>query len=278
MKETLDLSAFGSICPQKVSSFVRIVCALNLQTSISAILEKSWAFSIALDGGNKSDTSYLDIRIRNVSSCGVLSNLHLLAIQMRDRHTGEHMYNLALTALDNLAPDWRNRIISVTTDGASSTTGHYCGVASRFGNAALSGLYRVWCALHQHDLVLRQLYYSLCDDSFVGTVTLMTGHLQRQPDCRDGIKVSTMCQHSSKSSNGLLQTKWLLLHIQHQREWSLVQWLQVLILCGEDVGSNPAGKLFTPQKLSIHIPNPSLPPSLRRRQGRVPSEILQTFS
>jgi hypothetical protein len=56
MKETLDLSAFGSICPQKVSSFVRIVCALNLQT-ISAILEKSWAFSIALDGGNKSDTS-----------------------------------------------------------------------------------------------------------------------------------------------------------------------------------------------------------------------------
>ena len=46
-------------------------------------------------------------------------------------------------------------------------------------------------------------------------------------------------------------------------EWSIVQWLQVLILT--DVGSNPAGKLFTPQKLSIHIPNPSLPPSLRRR-------------
>jgi hypothetical protein len=61
------------------------------------------------------------------------------------------------------------------------------------------------------------------------------------------------------------------------KEWSLVQWLQVLILCGEDVGSNPAGKLFTPQKLSIHIPNPSLSPSMRRRQGRVPSEILQTF-
>jgi hypothetical protein len=61
------------------------------------------------------------------------------------------------------------------------------------------------------------------------------------------------------------------------REWSLVQWLQVLILCGEDVGLNPAGKLFTPQKLSIHIPNPLLPPSLRRRRGRLPSEILQTF-
>jgi hypothetical protein len=58
-------------------------------------------------------------------------------------------------------------------------------------------------------------------------------------------------------------------------EWSLVQWLQVLILCGEDVCLNPAEKLFTPQKLSIHIPNPSLSPSLRRRRGRVPSDILQ---
>ena len=57
-----------------------------------------------------------------------------------------------------------------------------------------------------------------------------------------------------------------------------MQWLQVLILCGEDVGSNPAGKLFTPQKLSIHIPNPSLRPSLRRRRGRVPGEILRHFS
>ncbi len=62
-------------------------------------------------------------------------------------------------------------------------------------------------------------------------------------------------------------TEW---HLPLTGEKSLVQWLQVLILCGEDVGSNPAGKLFTPQKLSIHIPNPSLPPSLRRRQGRVP--------
>ncbi|KAI2514226.1 hypothetical protein MHU86_119 [Fragilaria crotonensis] len=179
MKETLGLSALGSMCPQKVSSFVRIVCASNLQT-ISAILKESWAFSIALDGGNKSDTTYLDVRIRVVSSCGVLSNLHLLAIPMRDRHTGEHMYDLASTALDNLAPDWRNRIISVTTDGASSMTGQYRGVASRFGNAALPGFYRVWCALHQLDLVLQRLYNSLCDDSFVGTVTSMTGHLRRQ--------------------------------------------------------------------------------------------------
>ncbi|KAI2511197.1 hypothetical protein MHU86_3162 [Fragilaria crotonensis] len=82
MKETLGLSALGSMTPQKVSSFARVVCAANLQT-ISAMLKRSWAFSIALDGGNNSDTSYLDIRIRIVSANGILSNLHLLAIPMR---------------------------------------------------------------------------------------------------------------------------------------------------------------------------------------------------
>jgi hypothetical protein len=165
--------------PQKVSSYVRIACAANLQT-ISAILKDSWAFSIALDGGNKSDTSYLDVRLRVISNHGVLLNLHLLAIPMRERHTGEHMFELVSTALDNLSPEWRSQIVSVTTDGASSMTGQYRGVASRIANVALPGFYRVWCALHQLDLVLQRLYNSLCDDSYVGTVTSLTGHLRRQ--------------------------------------------------------------------------------------------------
>ncbi len=80
MKDTLGLSAIGCISPQKVSSFVRVVCAANLQT-ISSMLKQSWAFSIALDGGNKSDTSYLDVRIPVVSGSGILSNLHLMAMQ-----------------------------------------------------------------------------------------------------------------------------------------------------------------------------------------------------
>ena len=141
MKETLRLSMLRSMSPQKVSSYVQIACASNLQT-IAAVLKESWAFSIALDGRNKSDTSYLDVRIPvAVSSRGVLLNLHLLVIPMRERHTGEHMFELVFTALDNLAPDWKTQIISVTTDGASSLTGQYRGVASRIANVALPGFY-----------------------------------------------------------------------------------------------------------------------------------------
>ena len=90
------------------------------------------------------------------------------------------MHDLAAKTLDNLVPDWRSRIISITTDGASSMTGQFRGVASRFGNVALPGFYRIWCALHRLDLVLQRLYTSLCDDSFVGTLTSLTGHLRRQ--------------------------------------------------------------------------------------------------
>jgi hypothetical protein len=137
---------------------------------------QSRAFSIALlDGGNKSDTSYLDVRICVVSARGtILSNLHLLPIPMRERHTGEHMFNLTSTALDHLVPHWRSRIISVTTDRASSMTGQNRGVASRLGNVALPGFYQVWCALHRLDLALQQLYNALCHDLFVGTETSHT--------------------------------------------------------------------------------------------------------
>ena len=34
--------------------------------------------------------------------------------------------------------------------------------------------------MHQLDLVLQRVYNSLCDDSFVGTLTSLTGHLRRQ--------------------------------------------------------------------------------------------------
>jgi hypothetical protein len=93
---------------------------------------------------------------------------------------GENMFYFVSTALDNLAPDWRRRIISVPTDGASSMTGHRQDIASRLQNVSLPGFYRVWCAIYQVDLVLQKLYKSLCNDSFVWTMTSMTGHLCRQ--------------------------------------------------------------------------------------------------
>jgi hypothetical protein len=60
---------------------------------------------------------------------------------MRERHTGERMCDWASRVLDNLVPDWRCQMISITTDcAASSMTDQYRGDASRFGNATLPHL------------------------------------------------------------------------------------------------------------------------------------------
>ena len=102
--------------------------------------------------------------------------------------------------------------------------------------------------------------------------------VNHMPDPRTGLSPSDVFTKTRWEQKKLMDVHlWGCPVYVLDREWSLVQWLQMLILCGEDVGSNPAGKLFTPQKLSIHIPNPSLCPSLRWRRGRVPGEILQTF-
>ena len=63
VKKRADLREPGCINMQKVITYSRFVCAMAYQM-ISDILKSVWAFSIALEGGNKSDNSYLDVRIR----------------------------------------------------------------------------------------------------------------------------------------------------------------------------------------------------------------------
>ena len=60
------------------------------------------AFSIGIDAGNNAGMSYLDVRMR----CYLQNNLrcfHLLAIPMRERHTGEYQFYLVVALLDVIA-------------------------------------------------------------------------------------------------------------------------------------------------------------------------------
>ena len=71
-------------------------------------------------------------------------------------------------------------MLSITTDGEKSMTGHIQGVATRFEQAALPGFFRIWCGLHQLDLVLKQFYTALMDKSFYGILTNLISYLQQQ--------------------------------------------------------------------------------------------------
>ena len=122
-KEQTGLASLGSVSEGKVASYIRFVCALNLQ--------RITAFSLAMDMSTHMSTSYIDIRIR-MFTCGSLQNFHLLAIPMFSSHTGEEIFSHASKALDVVCPDWRGVMISISTDGERKMTGRIQGVATRF--------------------------------------------------------------------------------------------------------------------------------------------------
>ena len=177
-KEISMDSKLGFINRTKISQMVRLQCAISLQV-IKRALEKVWSFSIALDAGNKSNTSYLDIRIRFVLH-GAIYNIHLIAIPMFESHTGLYMYQLFEKVFDVLCCNWREKIIGYTSDGASSMTGSVKGVGTRIGQVALPGFFRIWCGAHQLDLVVQAVLKSMYNEAFVKTIQSLTGYLRRQ--------------------------------------------------------------------------------------------------
>ncbi|KAI2490908.1 hypothetical protein MHU86_23673 [Fragilaria crotonensis] len=114
VKEQTGMGHLGSVSDGEVAQLCRIVCAINLQY-LKELFKKVWAFSIGLDAGNNAGSSYLDIRMRCLFK-GDIQNLHLLAIPMRERHTGEYQANLVVSLLDVLAPNWRHQLIGIATD------------------------------------------------------------------------------------------------------------------------------------------------------------------
>ena len=177
-KEATSLAQIGNINISKVITSTRYICAMAYQM-ISDTLGSLWAFSIALDGGTKSNVSYLDVRIR-FSVQETIHNLHLVAIPMRESHTGDYMFRLVADFLNALCPSWKAKLIGVSSDGASNMTGHISGVVSRLHKVCLPGCYRVWCAAHQMDLAVQKVFKKLCNDSFINTLLGITGRLRRQ--------------------------------------------------------------------------------------------------
>ena len=206
-KETTHLGQIGCINMSKVIAYTRYICAMAYQM-IADVLKSVWAFSIALDGGNKSSNSYLDLRIR-FSVNEVMHNIHLVALPMRERHTGQYMFNIVSEFFDVLCENWKSKLIGIASDGTSSMTGHRSGVVTRLHQVSLPGCYRVWCGAHQMDLVVQKIFLKLCDDSFVSTVMAMTGHLRRQKNLISEMK--SKCPR-------FIDTRWLSMQ-------KLLKWL-----------------------------------------------------
>lgn len=178
-KERTGLAAIGSCTDLHVAKYVRYICAINLQM-LSELMMKCWTFSIALDMSTHMSRSYLDIRGRfHIISRGI-GNFHFIGIPIYDRHTAEVIFNSTKKFLDVLCPSWENIIVGITTDGEKKMTGRVSGVSTRFQSIANPGFIRVWCAAHQLDLVLQDVYSNLAKESFYSELTNLISYLRRQ--------------------------------------------------------------------------------------------------
>src|SRR5579859_7731853 len=123
---------------------------------------------------------------------------------MYEAHTSENMFILVRRIFDVICPHWRMQLISVGSDGASSMTGQFQGVVTRLANkSANNKFYRVWCGLHQLDLVLKCAYTELWDNEVIDIMKKFIAHLRQQQGLITEMQATCL----------QLMTRWLIMGI-----------------------------------------------------------------
>ena len=100
---------------------------------------------------------------------GVLQNFHLLAILMRQCHTGEYQYDLVVEATETSA-HWYNNQWCICYDWVRTRDALDC----RNGN-----IFRIWCGAHQLNLIVKKAFNELMNEKILKTLTGVTSHLWR---------------------------------------------------------------------------------------------------
>ena len=78
-------------------------------------------------------------------------------------------------------------ILSIGIDGERTMTGRINGVQTLFKRAANYPVVRIWCGLHQVDLVTQREYEQLCDEIVI-LLTSMISYLRRQQNLQIKMK------------------------------------------------------------------------------------------
>jgi hypothetical protein len=132
---------------------------------------------------------------------GFIENLHVLAIPLRDAHTGIVMANSIERVMRTLrGVSWKTKLVGIATDGAHDMTGRIKGAVTRLSQGTLRVFYRVWCVSHQLDVVIQGVGSNLCGDTFYSRLTALIGQLRRQQNL-----VSSM----NSSCPTVASTRWL---------------------------------------------------------------------
>ncbi len=176
-KEVCDIPKLGACRDYLVASYARVACALSIE-HISQVLCSKWAFSVAFDvSTDLQQTSWVDVRIRYYQN-SALENLHLITLPFAGRHIGLAMFEMFEKLFDAVCPLWKDKLIGCSMDGATNMTGRLSGVVTRIQNVVKPNFMRVWCLLHQIDIIMQKVY-KRAGCNFYKTLTSIVSFLRR---------------------------------------------------------------------------------------------------
>jgi len=138
-KDRTKTAKLGGVNDLMVAQWVRVLVAVSLQQIVFIFGHESvWAFSFARDGSTNRGHSFFDTHLC-VCYNGVLVNLHFVVLPMFVRHTAFNIFELAVKAFDALFPNWRSKLLSISSDGKNTMTRRHMGFVTRMANEAAVG-------------------------------------------------------------------------------------------------------------------------------------------
>ncbi|KAH8941002.1 hypothetical protein BDL97_14G014500 [Sphagnum fallax] len=185
-----------------VGQYVRVLVDDNLQDISDLMGDLSvWAFSLAFDSSTHFEQSFFDLHIW-ICFKGRLCNLHLVGLSLFDRHTTKILYNLLCKFLDALYPNWHVKLLNASSDGKNTMTGRHAGLVTRIARCTEFNVMRVWCALHQIDIIVKSSAEGINGGAYVKDVHV--GHvLNFYKQYRRLIIAHTLEKHSEKLSSDM---------------------------------------------------------------------------
>jgi hypothetical protein len=156
-KKVCDIPKLDACSDYLVASYARVACALLIE-HISQVLCSKWAFSVAFDASTDlQQTSWVDVCIRYYQN-SALENLHLITLPFASRHTGLATFEMFEKLFDTVYPLWKDKLIGCSTDEAANMTRRLSGVVTRIQNVVKPNFMRMWCLLHQIDIIMQKVY------------------------------------------------------------------------------------------------------------------------
>ena len=157
-KEHCGISVYGGCNDTIASDYARVACAHFLQIISDALhSSKVWTFTVSLDSSTHQSHSYLDVRAHFMVD-NAIYNVHLLAIPLFQGQTSENMFATTCKFLDAMYPLWKENLIEVSSDGDRLMTGRTQGLLRRIDRVNNHVMIRIWCGLHQLNLVTQRVY------------------------------------------------------------------------------------------------------------------------